>query len=177
MKKIFVILIVFLFYNSTALAQNLLVNGMIGFPTNDYAFSSDNEIKNIAYGGSLGLEFNISKSFSGYFTAGITFLDQSTSSDQSSVVPVMAGIKYNMGAGGFLPYLGAEIGYNFISYDNFFGKELTLREPAVSVLMGLTLPLTSKIVWDIHGKYNLVLTAFRSNSMVSINTGFGFALN
>ena len=89
----------------------------------------------------------------------------------------MAGIKYNLGAGGFLPYLGAEVGFNFITYKDFFGTELTLKEPAISTLLGLSIPLTSKIVWDIHGKYNLVLTAFRSNSLISVNTGFDFILN
>lgn len=66
---------------------------MIGFPAGEYAFANNIKIKNLAYGGSLGFELDISKSLSGYVTAGITFLDQNTSSDLSTIVPVMVGIK------------------------------------------------------------------------------------
>lgn len=176
MKRLLVIIICFLFTTNT-FSQNILIGGMIGFPTDNYAFSKNNKIENVAFGFNVGFEQKLSKSFSAFGTLGITLLDQKSVGDNSTIVPIMAGIKLNMGAGGFLPYLGAEIGYNIVSYNDFLGQDLTLKEPAISGLLGFSLPLTSKISWDIHAKYNLVLTVFRSNSLLSINTGLAFSIN
>lgn len=89
----------------------------------------------------------------------------------------MIGIKLNMGAGGFLPFIGAEIGYEFTQYDDYFLGKQTVKEAAIGVFLGLEVPLTSKISLNLEGKYGFVLALFRTNSLASINIGVAFGLN
>jgi len=177
MKKLVLILFCFMTFFTQAYSQKLLISGMVGFPSSDFAFSRNSVIDQSAFGGSIGIEQKLSNTFSAYGTIGATFLSQKGLSDVSTIIPVMVGIKLNMGAGGFLPFIGAELGYEFTQYDDYYLGKQTIKEPAIGAFLGLEIPLTSKISLNIEGKYGFVLSVFRTNSLASINVGLGFGLN
>ncbi len=177
MKKLFLLLFCFITLSGQVFSQRLLISGIVGFPQSGFAFANNSVIDQSAYGGSIGLEQKLSNTFSAYGTIGATFLSQKGVSDVSTIIPVMIGIKLNMGAGGFLPFIGAEIGYEFTQYDDYFLGKQTVKEAAIGVFLGLEVPLTSKISLNLEGKYGFVLALFRTNSLASINIGVAFGLN
>lgn len=180
MRSIFIFLIIIASITTPTLAQEVLFQGGLGICVGDLTFAPNNKQESPGYGGSFTYFQKINSSVSMYGTTGVYFFEVEEVNEQTRIIPLMLGLRIQLGAGGFLPYLGAELGYSFISYKTvgFFDEIVSNNTNAfdLGVLLGIKIPITHSFYWDFSTKYNTIFSSYEYNSIWGLYTGFGIII-
>lgn len=133
---------------------------------------------------SLNPELSLTGSI-GYYT----FTYKNWSDASFSTVPVLVGARYALGKGSFAPYIGAELGFHFCSYQTKASTSqvmgITYEMPSLSgnstdfgfaPIIGFLMPISPKVNLDVNLKYNIISTSGSSSSFLGINAGVQMGL-
>lgn len=184
MKKLLLLVFVLCFYLSNLYAQTqespmgVSLQAGVSVPSGDFDNSAG-----LGVGGEGTFEYLINENLGltgtlGYYEWGAKN-DLPQGFDYSfSTVPLLAGGKYFFMLGGFLPYVGAQLGLNFVSLKQtvqIAGVNSNLDESSTkfgfSPLVGLRYLMPPNLAFDMTFKYNIISMSGSSANSIGIILG------
>jgi hypothetical protein len=172
--------IVFLLAAPSLFAQQpIMLGGQlgIGLPMGDF---SDNLSTGIGVQGTILYQLQPKLNLVGHL--GYTRFGYKTSSTVASgsysVIPIVAGARYDLGEDNFKPYVQGEIGLYFASWTTsittpFGNNEYSDSENnfGIAPSVGFTLPLKPNLFLDVNLKYTMIFTDVVSTEYLGLNAG------
>lgn len=175
--SVFVIIFLFAGFLNAQGKMAVGFNAGIALPMGDFADGYD-----MGFGGNALFVYHASPNVdvtgsAGYLTwSGKDALDGSTFSS----IPVMVGARYLFGKGKFNPYLGAELGMHFSSFDyEFMGVDYSSSDSYFGwgAGAGFLYQIGNNMDLDVNARYNSISSEGGASDYVSILIGLLFGLN
>jgi opacity protein-like surface antigen len=180
MKKFLAVFFVVILVAGFTNAQGKMALGLnagIALPMGDFGDGYD-----MGFGGNGLFVYHVSPNVDvtgsvGYLTwSGKDAIDGSTFSS----IPVMVGARYLFGQGKFHPYLGAELGMHFASFDyEFMGVDYSSSDSYFGwgAGAGFLYQIGNNMDLDVAAKYNSISSEGSASDYVSVFVGILFGLN
>jgi opacity protein-like surface antigen len=181
MRKVLSVLFVVLFFAGFINAQGKMALGFnagVALPMGDFGDGYD-----MGFGGNALFVYHASPNVdvtgsAGYLTwSGKDAIDGSTFSS----IPIMVGARYLFGQGKFHPYIGAELGMHFTSFDfEFLGLNFWSGSDSYfgwGAGAGFLYQIGNNMDLDVNARYNSIAGEGGSSDYVSILVGLLFGLN
>jgi opacity protein-like surface antigen len=180
MRKVLSVLFVVLFFAGFINAQGKMALGFnagVALPMGDFGDGYD-----MGFGGNALFVYHASPNVdvtgsAGYLTwSGKDAIDGSTFSS----IPIMVGARYLFGQGKFHPYIGAELGMHFTSFDfEFMGVDYSASDSYFGwgAGAGFLYQIGNNMDLDVNARYNSIAGEGGSSDYVSILVGLLFGLN
>lgn len=186
MKKILAILFVVVLVVGLANAQGKIalgVNAGIALPMGDFADGFD-----MGFGGNALFAYHATPNVDVTASAGyLTWSGKDESEATFSSIPVMVGARYLFGQGKFNPYIGAELGMHFTTFDvpeveipgvgTFGGGSESDSNFGWGAGAGFLYQIGNNMDLDVNVRYNSITASGGSSDYLSAMVGLLFGLN
>ena len=184
MKKVLSVLFVVLFFAGFINAQSKMALGLnagIALPMGDFADGYD-----MGFGGNALFVYHVSPNADVTLSAGyLTWSGKDSSDFTFSSIPVMVGGKYLFGQGKFHPYINAELGVHFVTFDmpeyeifgETYGGSTSETYFGWGAGAGFLYQVGNNMDLDVNARYNSIAAEGGSSDYVSIMVGLLFGLN
>jgi hypothetical protein len=128
----------------------------LSIPMGDFGDAAD-----MGFGASGIFQYYFTPDVALHATLGYYYYSTKVSGLSASDIPLTAGIIYELNKGGMIPYIGALIGFHFVSAsykDAYYGQTYTSSDTkfGFSPIFGLIFPMSPTMDFHANAKLNIV---------------------